>query len=138
MISWKFFFLCLVYSFEQNNAWWCDPEEDFDILIYCLIGERIQAFDLTMTKFYGRLQCARLANCIPKPWDIPNKSIKTLRNFADCMEEIAERSREFDMETLRIEEINCRKKLAEYVLIRNNSMSSYYSNILPEAFSTIK
>ena len=132
MFNWKFTILCLAYLFKQNYAW-CDPEVDLDELIYCLIGEYIQANDLTITKFYRRLHCARAANCIPKPWDALNKSVQTIKNFAECMEEIAERIREFDMETLRTEEINCRKKLAEYVLIRNNSMSSYYTNILPEA-----
>ena len=134
MINWKFTILCLAYLFKQNYAW-CDPEVDLDELIYCLIGEYIQANDLTITKFYRRLQCARTANCIPKPWDALNKSVQTIKNFAECMEEIARKIREIDMETLRTEEYNCRKNLAEDVLNRYDTMSTYYVNIFPEAMS---
>ena len=128
MINWKVIILCLGYLFHQSYAW-CKPEVDLDGLIRCLLRENIKVFDLTMTKFYKRLRCAKAANCIPKPWDAFTKNVQTVENFAKCMEEIEENIREIDMLTLHTEEYKCRRNLVENL---PDSYNIYHVQIIPE------
>ena len=79
-------FIFLMISVNEINATMFCPVYFLKSLIRCLLDTKIQPFlemnGLSMNTFSQRLQCAKKADCTPL---IPDKNIRLVKNFAECM-----------------------------------------------------
>ena len=77
---------CVLFSVHEINATMFCPVHVLKSLIRCLLDTKIQPFlemnGLSMNTFSQRLQCANKADCTPL---IPDKNIRLVKNFAECM-----------------------------------------------------
>ena len=80
------------FLFSESTAeFWC-AENQLVSLIECLLDTNIKnpvpwTYD-KIEEFQRRFECAKDADCTPKPWEIFRPKIQTLRNFVECMDDI--------------------------------------------------
>ena len=79
-------FIFVMISVNEINATMFCPVHALKSLIRCLLDTKIEPFlemnGLSMKTFSQRLQCAKKADCTPL---IPDKNIRLVKNFAECM-----------------------------------------------------
>ena len=143
MFKCHFSILCImIHLFNQSYAeFWCSDQIK-ETLIHCLLEKPIIAayeyHGLEYAEFYRRLQCARYANCIKKPWDfdIFDDRIEIVKKFAKCMDDVAtwlEQKRKTTQESVHIHktlhhfEQQCRSELASKL---PDNFKMYYWQLL--------
>ena len=135
MFKCRFVIVCFTVFFyrESNAEFWC-AENHLHSLIECLVDTDIKnsvpSTNKEIEEFELRFECAKNADCTPKPWDIFRPKIQTLRTFVGCMDSIQllHTIEEGSVSSIK-EEYFCRKKLTyslPYDLYR-----LYHKQLLP-------
>ena len=129
MLNYSFviFYFALVFqeSFALN---WCSSD-GLPTLLHCLLeGEYSVNWSETLNQ---RIRCSKEGDCTPRPWQVFDKKVELVRNYFECMKEVAATKTNLltgpEIKELVASEFRCRIALAVNL---PDDFKSYYNPLL--------